>query len=59
MAYWAIRVTWCGSMIVPSMSAKNAPRPMKCIRANAYAASEQDTMLPITTPVHTRSEFSR
>jgi hypothetical protein len=46
-------------MIVASMSAKNGPFPTKCIRANAYAASEHDRTFPITTPLHTSSEFSR
>src|SRR5450759_4099999 len=57
--YWGTRTTWYGIMIVNSMIANMMVRPVNLSRANAYAAKEHDTTLPMMQPRTTIDELSK
>lgn len=59
MMYCGTTVTWCGSMIEPSMMANQSLLNGNSSRANAYAASEQATRLPTTARPVMTAEFHR
>ena len=57
--YCGMSSTWTGSMMVAIMKANSGPRSRKRSQAKAYAASAQDTTLPMTAPSETISELAK
>ena len=48
MMYCGMIITWNGSSSVPIIAANRMPTPRNWIRANAYAASAEESTVPIT-----------
>ena len=59
MMYCGTSRTCPGSIMVPSMRTKKSFRPPKSRRAKPYAASEQDSRLPMMLSTTMTAELTR
>ena len=59
MMYCGMMITWNGSSSVPIIAANRIPTPRNRIRANAYAASADESTVPITAMIAMKNEFAK